>query len=96
VIGSLVRRSSGPSPRREEVVLSKTLKSTTPAVQHHGVADIMSSHLHEPHPDEIADCVLDKFDALAQKFKPRTLADGRREWSPLAGIVLSRRKCRLS
>jgi tRNA-specific adenosine deaminase 1 len=36
---------------------------------------------------------LDTFNALPQKFKPRTLADGRREWSPLAGIVLSRRKC---
>lgn len=46
----------------------------------------------DPHPDAVADCVLDTFNALSQKFKPRTLADGRREWSPLAGIVLSRRK----
>jgi hypothetical protein len=44
-----------------------------------------------PHPDAIADCVLNTFNALPQKFKPRTLADGRKEWSPLAGIVLSRR-----
>jgi len=44
-----------------------------------------------PHPDAIADCVLNTFNALPQKFKPRILADGRREWSPLAGIVLSRR-----
>ena len=46
-----------------------------------------------PDPDAIADCVLDTFNALPQKFKPRTLADGRKEWSPLAGIVLSRRMC---
>lgn len=44
-----------------------------------------------PHPDAVADCVLSTFDALPQKCKPRTLADGRKEWSPLAGIVLSRR-----
>ena len=43
-----------------------------------------------PHPDAIADCVLNAFHALPQKCKPRTLADGRREWVPLAGIVLSR------
>ena len=43
------------------------------------------------HADAIADCVLNTFNALPQKFKPRTLADGRKEWSPLAGIVLSRR-----
>lgn len=46
-----------------------------------------------PNPDAIADCVLNTFNALPQKFKPRTLADGRKEWSPLAGIVLSRRTC---
>ncbi|KAM0719829.1 hypothetical protein Q7P37_003964 [Cladosporium fusiforme] len=45
-----------------------------------------------PDPDAIADCVLNTFNALPKKFKPRTLADGRREWSPLAGIVLSRRR----
>ncbi|KAK0268260.1 hypothetical protein LTR91_011714 [Friedmanniomyces endolithicus] len=43
-----------------------------------------------PHPDAIADCVLAAFKALPAKCKPRTLADGRREWVPLAGIVLSR------
>ncbi|KAK3726059.1 hypothetical protein LTR37_000207 [Vermiconidia calcicola] len=32
-----------------------------------------------PHPDVIADCVLSAFHALPAKFKPRTLADGRRE-----------------
>lgn len=41
-------------------------------------------------PDAIADCVLNAFKRLPQKYKPRTLADGRREWVPLAGIVLSR------
>lgn len=41
-----------------------------------------------PHPDAIADCVLQAFRALSPKFKPRKLADGRREWVPLAGIVL--------
>lgn len=45
-----------------------------------------------PQPNAIADCVLDAFHALPPKFKPRKLADGRREWVPLAGIVLSRRR----
>lgn len=49
-------------------------------------------HMARVHPDAIADCVLNAFGALPQKFKPRRLADGRREWVPLAGIVL--RKCR--
>lgn len=44
----------------------------------------------QPHPDDIAECVLKTFNALPAKFKPRHLADGRREWVPLAGIVLSR------
>ena len=44
-----------------------------------------------PHTDAIADCVLQTFNALPAKFKPRKLADGRREWVPLAGIVLSGR-----
>ncbi|KAF2774027.1 hypothetical protein EJ03DRAFT_263785 [Teratosphaeria nubilosa] len=43
-----------------------------------------------PHPDAIADCVLQAFRALPLKCKPRQLANGRREWVPLAGIVLSR------
>lgn len=42
-----------------------------------------------PHPDAIAECVLHAFNALPLKFKPRRLADGRGEWVPLAGIVLS-------
>lgn len=44
----------------------------------------------EPHPDDIADCVLTTFNSLPAKSKPRQLADGRREWAPLAGIILSR------
>ena len=43
-----------------------------------------------PHPDAIADCVLNTFHTLQPNFKPRRLADGRKEWVPLAGIVLSR------
>jgi hypothetical protein len=44
-----------------------------------------------PAADDIADCVLAAFDRLPNKFKPRILADGkRREWVPLAGMVLSR------
>lgn len=42
------------------------------------------------HPDAIADCVLAAFHALPAKCKPRHMAGGRREWVPLAGIVLSR------
>lgn len=44
----------------------------------------------QPRPDDIADCVLKTFNAVPAKFKPRQLADGRREWVPLAGIVLSK------
>ena len=43
-----------------------------------------------PHADAISDCVISTFNALPTKFKPRKLVDGRREWVPLAGIVLSR------
>ncbi|KAK1063854.1 hypothetical protein LTR74_009184 [Friedmanniomyces endolithicus] len=43
-----------------------------------------------PHPDAITDCVLAAFRALPAKCKPRRLSDGRREWVPLAGIVLCR------
>jgi len=42
--------------------------------------------------DAIADCVLDAFDALPAHRKPRQpssgLKPGRREWVPLAGIVI--------
>jgi len=42
--------------------------------------------------DSIARCVLNKFDALPVKRKPRGfssgLPGGQREWVPLAGIVL--------
>lgn len=47
-----------------------------------------------PHPDAIADCVLTAFDALPPHRKPRhapaDLKLGRREWVPLAGIVIDR------
>ncbi|KAI7497468.1 hypothetical protein KC367_g5838 [Hortaea werneckii] len=43
-----------------------------------------------PHPDAIAECVLSAFHALPTKCKPRRIGDGRREWVPLAGIVLSK------
>lgn len=43
-----------------------------------------------PNPDAIADCVLATFAKLPRRFKPRTLANGKREWVPLAGIVLSK------
>ena len=46
--------------------------------------------IRENDADDIADCVLKTYDSLPQRFKPRTLADGRREWVPLAGIVLRR------
>lgn len=42
--------------------------------------------------DAIADCVLNAFDALPPHRKPRDtssgLKAGRREWVPLAGIVI--------
>ncbi|KAF2101278.1 adenosine-deaminase domain-containing protein [Rhizodiscina lignyota] len=40
-------------------------------------------------PDDIANCVLAAFEALPPKFKPRERAQGKREWVPLSGIVLS-------
>ncbi|KAF1934789.1 hypothetical protein EJ02DRAFT_362920 [Clathrospora elynae] len=43
-----------------------------------------------PHPDAVADCVLQTFEQLPDKRKPRPRIDGSREWVPLAGIVLSR------
>ncbi|PVH97549.1 hypothetical protein DM02DRAFT_616427 [Periconia macrospinosa] len=43
-----------------------------------------------PDPDSIADCVLESFDKLPQKRKPRIRDDGAREWVPLAGIVLAK------
>jgi hypothetical protein len=58
---------------------------------------IMSSP--PPSADAIADSVLSAFDRLPKKFQPRVIdnsASGeqqRREWVPLAGIVLSRPSC---
>ncbi|KIW06415.1 uncharacterized protein PV09_02866 [Verruconis gallopava] len=42
-----------------------------------------------PRGDDIAACVLSKYDELPQKCKPRVRGEGSREWVPLAGIVLS-------
>ncbi|KAJ4304844.1 hypothetical protein N0V90_000372 [Kalmusia sp. IMI 367209] len=41
-----------------------------------------------PDPEAIANCVLETFDQLPDKRKPRPRTDGAREWVPLAGIVL--------
>ncbi|CAI6333175.1 unnamed protein product [Periconia digitata] len=49
-----------------------------------------------PDADSIADCVLETYEKLPQKRKPRIRDDGTREWVPLAGIVLvkdDRLKC---
>jgi tRNA-specific adenosine deaminase 1 len=46
--------------------------------------------VQQPPPDAIADCVLAAFDALPQKYKPRTLAGRKKEWNILAGIVVSK------
>ncbi|KAJ5058090.1 hypothetical protein J3E72DRAFT_246274 [Bipolaris maydis] len=43
-----------------------------------------------PDPDAIARCVLDTFDSLPDKRKPRPRSHGAREWVPIAGIVLSK------
>ncbi|KAF2209314.1 hypothetical protein CERZMDRAFT_47354 [Cercospora zeae-maydis SCOH1-5] len=40
--------------------------------------------------DVIAECILRTFEALPAKCKPRTLPNGRQEWVPLAGIVLTK------
>ncbi|KAE8874291.1 hypothetical protein PTNB73_00923 [Pyrenophora teres f. teres] len=40
-----------------------------------------------PDANAIADCVLEAFDRLPEKRKPRSRNDGSREWVPLAGIV---------
>lgn len=39
--------------------------------------------------ERVAKLVLDKFDALPSKCKPRTLPDGRREWTTLSAIVVA-------
>nr|POF15011.1 trna-specific adenosine deaminase 1 [Quercus suber] len=51
-----------------------------------------------PHPDAIADCVLQAFRALPAKCKPRVNIGGlgRREWGILAGVVLRKRGSRVA
>ncbi|EXJ95918.1 hypothetical protein A1O1_01043 [Capronia coronata CBS 617.96] len=39
--------------------------------------------------EQAASLALSTFDSLPQKCKPRTLADGRREWTPMAAVVLA-------
>ncbi|KAI1519907.1 Adenosine-deaminase domain containing protein [Pyrenophora tritici-repentis] len=46
-----------------------------------------------PDATAIADCVLEAFDRLPDKRKPRSRNDGSREWVPLAGIVTTGMKC---
>lgn len=41
-----------------------------------------------PDANAIADCVLEAFDQLPEKRKPRSRNDASREWVPLAGIVM--------
>ncbi|ETN38085.1 uncharacterized protein HMPREF1541_07709 [Cyphellophora europaea CBS 101466] len=40
--------------------------------------------------EKVAQAALDCFSALPQKCKPRTAAGGRKEWTPLAAVVISR------
>ena len=42
--------------------------------------------------DDIARCVITAFQSLPAKAKPRRLDNGRKEWVPLAGIVLRKGK----
>ncbi|KAK5196560.1 hypothetical protein LTR99_005347 [Exophiala xenobiotica] len=41
-------------------------------------------------PERIALLVVSKFETLPSKCKPRALAEGRREWTPLSAVVLSK------
>jgi hypothetical protein len=43
-----------------------------------------------PDADAIAACVLEAFEQLPDKRKPRPRNDGSREWVPLSGIVLAK------
>lgn len=39
--------------------------------------------------DAVASCVLQTFEQLPKKFKPRSYDNGVQEWVPLSGIVLA-------
>lgn len=39
--------------------------------------------------ERVATLVLNKFESLPKKCKPRTYPDGRREWTPLSSVVLA-------
>jgi len=49
-----------------------------------------------PDANAIADCVLEAFDRLPEKRKPRPRNDASREWVPLAGIVMCKGNCSLT
>ncbi|KIW73935.1 hypothetical protein PV04_02013 [Phialophora macrospora] len=38
--------------------------------------------------EQVADVAISTFTSLPEKCKPRTLADGRREWTPMSAVVL--------
>ena len=40
--------------------------------------------------DRLAECVLQAFEALPAKCKPRPRNDGAREWIPLSGIIFAK------
>src|SRR3954470_8613221 len=40
--------------------------------------------------EQIAHLALDTFDKLPSKCRPRTMADGSREWTPMSAIILYR------
>lgn len=44
----------------------------------------------DPLSERVAGLALEIFSKLPQRCKPRTLADGRREWTPMSAIALSR------
>jgi len=54
------------------------------------------STIMTPDANAIADCVLEAFDRLPEKRKPRSRNDASREWVPLAGIVMCKGNCSLA
>ncbi len=53
------------------------------------MTDFPAARCRNVSPEEIADCVFAVFNALPPKFKPRPRPQGKQEWIPLSGIVLS-------
>lgn len=56
----------------------------------HALFDVKMETEELPDPDAIADAVLEAFDKLPPKCKPRPRSPGSREWIPLAGIVVAK------